>query len=81
MDEKRASVCQYDCIFLALAQQRLRICLASVRLSVCPSVYPSMSPQQQTRCCRFAAVGPVGRRYRSTAARRVAARRATGECG
>jgi len=23
-----------------------------------------MGPQQQTRCCRFAAVGPAGRRYR-----------------
>jgi len=35
---------------------------------VCPSVCPSMSPQQQTRCCRLAAVGPAGRRYRSIAA-------------
>jgi len=32
-------------------------------------------PQQQTRCCRFAAVGPAGRRYRSIAAA------AAGECG
>jgi len=36
-----------------------------VRLSVCPSACPSTGPQQQTRCCRFAAVGPAGRRYRS----------------
>jgi len=36
----------------------------SVRLSVCPSI----DPQQQTRCCRFAAVGPAGRSYRSIAA-------------
>ena len=47
--------------------------------SVCPfvplSVCPSMGPQQQTRCCRFAAVDSAGRRYRSTA---VAA---AGECG
>ena len=48
---------------------------------VIPSVSPSMAPQQQTSCCRFAAVGPAERRYRSTAARRTAARRAAGECG
>jgi len=35
-----------------------------VRLSVCPS----MDAQQRTRSCRFAAVGPAGRRYRSIAA-------------
>ena len=35
----------------------------SVRLSV------SAYPQQQTRCCRFAAVGAVGRRRRSIATR------------
>jgi len=35
-----------------------------VRLSVCPST----GPQQQTRCCRFVAVGLVGRKYRPTAA-------------
>ena len=34
----------------------------------CSSVFSSMGPQQQTRCGRFAAVGPAGRRYRSTAA-------------
>jgi len=33
------------------------------RYGVRPSVCPSMGPQQQTRCCRFAAVGPAGRRY------------------
>ena len=33
-------------------------------MSVRPSVCPSTGPQQQTRCCRFAAVGPAGRRYR-----------------
>ena len=27
--------------------------------SVCPSFCPSMGPQQHTRCCRFAVVGPV----------------------
>ena len=32
----------------------------SVRTSVCPSV----APRQQSRCCRFAAVGLAGRRYR-----------------
>ena len=31
--------------------------------------------------CRFAAVGPAGRRYRSIAARRTAARHAAGQCG
>ena len=35
---------------------------------VCPSVCHSISPQQQTRCCRFAAEGPAGRRYRWIAA-------------
>jgi len=34
------------------------------RHGVHPSVGPSMGPQQETRCCRFAAVGPVDRRYR-----------------
>jgi len=29
--------------------------------SVCPSFCPSMGPQQHTRCCRFAVVGPVDR--------------------
>ena len=33
-----------------------------------PSVCPSKGAQQQTRCCRFAAVSPVGRRYGSIAA-------------
>jgi len=32
-----------------------------VRQFVCPSVYLSTGPQQHTRCCRFAAVGPAGR--------------------
>ena len=40
-----------------------------------PSVFPSVV------CCGFAAVGPAGRRYRSIASRRTAARRAAGECG
>jgi len=40
-----------------------------------PSVCPSMGQQQQTRCCRFAAVGPAGRRHLSIAAA------AAGECG
>jgi len=34
------------------------------RHGVHPSVGPSMGPQQETRCCRFAAVGPADRRYR-----------------
>ena len=51
--------------------------IGTARIGVCPSVCPSMSPQQQTRCCRFAAAGPTGSRYRSIAA----ARRATCECG
>ena len=34
----------------------------------CPSVCPSVGPQQQTSCCRFAAVGPASRRYQSIAA-------------
>ena len=44
-----------------------------------PSVCPSMGLQQQTRCCRFAAVCPAGRRYRSMIA--AAAACAAGECG
>jgi len=44
------------------AKQGLCYCRVSVRLFVC--------------CCRFAAVGPAGRRYRSIAARRTAARQA-----
>ena len=47
----------------------------SVRPFVCPSVCPSMGPQQQTPCCRFAAVDPVGSKYRLIAAA------AAGECG
>ena len=46
--------------------------------SVCPSVCLSQHgprPQQQTRCCRLAAVDPAGRRYRSIAAAAAA------ECG
>ena len=35
---------------------------------VCPSVCGSMGSQQQSGCCRFAAVGPAGRRYQSIAA-------------
>jgi len=47
-----------------------------VHPSVCPSFSLSQpGPQQETRCCRFAAVGPAGRRYRSIAAA------AAGECG
>ena len=38
-----------------------------VHSSVRPSVCRGMGPQQQTRCCRFAAVGPAGRRQRSIA--------------
>jgi len=38
------------------------------RHGVCPFVCPSMGPQQQTRCCRFAVVGSAGRRYRSIVA-------------
>ena len=51
-------------------------CVHSVRSWVhvtvlCPSVCPSMGPQQQTQCCRFAVVGPAGRRYWSIVARPV----------
>ena len=45
------------------------------RHGVCPFVCPSMGPQQQTRCCRFAVVGSAGRRYRSIGARVVSLRR------
>ena len=38
------------------------------RYGVRPSVCPSTDPRQQTRCCRFAAEGPAGRRYRSIGA-------------
>ena len=54
-------------------KQGLRNGTVSVRLSVRPSVCPSMGLQQQTLSCRFAAVGPARRRYRSIAARRAAA--------
>ena len=40
----------------------------SVRRSVCPPVSPFV-PSFARRCCGFAAVRPVGRRYRSIAAR------------
>jgi len=40
---------------------------ASLGMSVCLFVYPSMGSEQQTHS-RFAAVGPAGRRYQSTAA-------------
>ena len=39
-----------------------------VSLSVHPSVCLSMGPQQQTHCCRFAAMGLAGKRYQSIAA-------------
>jgi len=35
------------------------------RYGVRPSVRSSMGPKQQTHYCRFAVVGPAGRRYRS----------------
>jgi len=35
---------------------------------VCPSVCPGIGPHQQTRRCRFSAVGPAGSRYLSIAA-------------
>ena len=38
------------------------------RCGVRSSLRSSMGPLQQTRCCRFAAVGPAGRRCRSIAA-------------
>ena len=46
-----------------------------VRPSVCLSVPAWAQQQQQTRCCRFAAVSPASRRYRSITAA------AAGECG
>ena len=45
-------------------------------VSVSPSVCPSMGHSSEVCCC-----GPVGSRYRSTAARLTAARREAGECG
>ena len=50
-----------------------------VRSSFCPSVCPSMSQQQQTRCCRFAAVGPAA--GDTSIDRLLQQRRAAGECG
>ena len=60
-------------------------------LGVRPSVRPSLRLSRSTdahRCCRFAAEGPAGSRYRSIAAAAgcssstcTAARRAAGECG
>ena len=45
------------------------------RYGIRPSVCPSMGPQQQTRCCRFATVGPAGRRFD------LLLRHAAGKCG
>jgi len=42
--------------------------------TVCPPVCHIVGPPQQTRCYRFAAVGPAGRRYRSIAAAAVCVR-------
>jgi len=53
----------------------------SVRLFIRLFVCRSNGTWQQTSCCRFAAVSPAGRKYRSTVARRTTARRAAGECG
>jgi len=44
----------------------------SVRPSVCPSVCLCRHSPAALRCCRFAAVCPASRRYRSIAARRWA---------
>jgi len=41
---------------------------ASVRLSVCLSQHGPTAASLHTSCCRFAAVGSTGRRYRSIAA-------------
>jgi len=53
-------------------RKRSRVCVKVRCPSVCPDVrpfdFPSMGPQQQT-CSHGAAVGPVGRRTRSVAAR------------
>ena len=49
-------------------QQDLSNGTVSVRRSVCLS----SGSLQQTQCCRFAAVGPAGTRYRSIAARLLA---------
>jgi len=69
---KAASIDRYSCLSGSLLLLFLNACAIycvcfeankysqSVRLSVCPS----MGLRQQTRCCRFADVGPVGRRYR-----------------
>ena len=49
----------------------------TVRSSLCRSVCRSTGTQRQTRCWRFAAVGPAGKRYLSIAAQRSA----SGACG
>ena len=48
-------------------ERRSWVCFSTARIicGVCP---PSKGPQQQTSCCRFSAVSPAGRRYRSVAA-------------
>jgi len=51
-----------------------------VRPTVHPSVCPSMGIQQQTLCCRFAAVGQAGRQA-GDIDRLLQQRRAAGECG
>ena len=51
-----------------IVYMRRRVC-ETVRCR--PMVWSSTGTQQQTRCCRFAAVGPAGRRYRSIAAAAV----------
>jgi len=49
--------------------------LSGVHLSVCPSVSLSVpSCAAAVVCGRFAAVGPVGRQYRSIAAQRICSR-------
>ena len=51
-----------------------------MHLSGVRSVCPSMGPQQQTRCCRFAAAGPAGRIYRLIAAWCTAEMHMMGKC-
>ena len=67
-----------------LHTMRTRVYVSVGCPSVCPSGCPSIGRAHSSKsaaagCSGFAAVGPAGRRYRSTAARRAAA--AAGKCG
>jgi len=66
-------MCGRPCVYSMRSRVYETVRCPSVRLSV----YPSMGPQQQTRCCRFAAVGPAA----GDVDRLLQQRRAAGECG